>query len=205
MKKRRFLNKQDEDSQNFSNEELQLFSNAIKPVKFPLDYESRYQLFRNLLWNFPLQLLNEEDYHSLGKPKFLCGSVLGVWVGLAFGLSYYKQVNPEIFYKKFLFTPLSGCFAIVPFVLGYLYHQRQKKVYRGLYDKYVGNLTDIELLQFELKFNPRRKVIYDYILNQNKPEIAENGELINDQDEILKLKRDNLLTNYQSTIKEIAN
>ena len=37
-----------------------------------------------------------------------------------------------------------------------------------LYDKYIGNMSDIELFNLDLSFNNKKKVIYDYIIKRNK-------------------------------------
>lgn len=43
------------------------------------------------------------------------------WFCLHNGLEYLRKLNPEVYYKRFLFTPLSVIFYVLPFALGYKY------------------------------------------------------------------------------------
>lgn len=63
-------------------------------------------------------------------------------------------------------------FAVLPLGGLYLYQRKQSKTYRQMYDKYVGRLTDEELLDLDAKFQPNRKVVYQYIIKRHKDQQA---------------------------------
>ena len=37
-----------------------------------------------------------------------------------------------------------------------------------MYDKYVGKLTDVELLELDGKYHPNKMIVYQYIIQKNQ-------------------------------------
>jgi hypothetical protein len=109
-----------------------------------------------MMWHQHVIFLEHDDYKRASYPKKTACAVLGVWGLGALGLSILFSSNPEKFYKRFLFTPFSGLFALTPVVALIFYQRSQSRTYKELYDKYVGNLSDEELLNQDAKYNPNR-------------------------------------------------
>lgn len=65
-----------------------------------------------------------------------------VWGTVAFFLQMEFKRNPERFYQKFLLTPWSVIYGAIPIGIAIYYQKKQSKVYRDLYEKYVGKLSD---------------------------------------------------------------
>lgn len=55
----------------------------FKEVNFPLTYDQRFHIFRQILWNYSVGYLKPEDYKKIGKPKKAAAAFAGVW-GLGF-------------------------------------------------------------------------------------------------------------------------
>ena len=55
----------------------------FKETVFPLTFDQRFQLFRQILWNYSVTYLKPEDYKRISKPKKIAGTVAGIW-GLGF-------------------------------------------------------------------------------------------------------------------------
>ncbi|TNV75640.1 hypothetical protein FGO68_gene8410 [Halteria grandinella] len=154
---------------DFENMQIGAGNMMFKHVEFPLTYDQRYQLFRQILWQFSFGYISEEDYKAISRPKKVGFIAASAW-GVGFmGLNQMYSTNPERFYKKFLLTPLSFIyFAVLPLGGLYLYQKRQSQTYAAMYTKYVGKLTDEELLELDAKFQPNRKVVYQYIIKRHK-------------------------------------
>ena len=41
-------------------------------------------------------------------------------------------------------------------------------MYRGAYDKYVGKMSDEELLELDAKYSPNKAIVYQHIIKKNK-------------------------------------
>ena len=149
----------------------------FKETVFPLSYDQRYQLFRQILWNYSVTYLKPEDYKRISKPKKIAGSIAGLW-GLGFiGLQQLYVTNPETFFQRFLFTPLSPLyFVAIPATLCYFNFKYQRNVYKEMYDKYVGGLTDIELLELDGKYHANKKIVYQYIIQRNQERLKKEEQ-----------------------------
>ena len=77
------------------------------------------------------------------------------------GLQQLYVRNAEIFYQRFLFTPLAPVyFFVIPAATVYFYWTRQSQIYREMYEKYVGKLSDEELLELDSKGNSNKQIVY---------------------------------------------
>ena len=141
----------------------------FKNVSFPLKYDQRYHLFRQIAWNYNYLFIKEEDFKRVSQPKKVCTVLAGIW-GLGFlGLQQMYTSNPEVFYRRFLFTPAAPLFFEgFPVALGLSYFHFSKRAYTDLYNKYVGHYTDEELLALDAKFNPKKQIVYDYMLKKHR-------------------------------------
>ena len=69
--------------------------------------------------------------------------VLSVWAAAASCAYYTSMTNPEIFYKKIVFSPfVLPVMAAVPIASVYLYTVKQTEVSKAIYQRTVGHLTD---------------------------------------------------------------
>ena len=149
----------------------------FKETYFPLSYDQRYQLFRQIIWNYSLAFLKPEDYKRISLPKKIAGSVAGVWGCGLIGLQYLYSTNPETFFRRFLFTPLSPIyFAALPLCVTFLYLRSQSRIYKEMYDKYVGKLTDVELLELDGRFHKNKQIVYKYIIDRNAERMRKKEE-----------------------------
>ena len=83
------------------------------------------------------------------------------------------STNPEAFFRRFLFTPVAPVyFFVLPSLLAYGYYRTSNKAYEDLYNKYVGNYTDEQLLELEGRFSPKKKIMYDYVIKKHKAKQA---------------------------------
>ena len=48
------------------------------------------------------------------------------------------------------------------------YIRKQSQVYHEIYERTVGHLSDRELLELDMKFNPNKQVVYKHIIEQQK-------------------------------------
>ena len=55
----------------------------FREIVFPLTYEQRFHMFRQIVWNYSCLYLKNEDYKRLSTPKYLAGGVASFW-GLGF-------------------------------------------------------------------------------------------------------------------------
>lgn len=58
----------------------------FKHVEFPLTYDQRYQLFRQILWQFSFGYISEEDYKTIGRPKKVAAVGALAWGACFMGL-----------------------------------------------------------------------------------------------------------------------
>lgn len=66
----------------------------------------------------------------------------------------YKS-NPQKLYKMLL-TPLTLVFAISPFYIAANFQRKSSKVYGELLDEYTGDMSDEDLLKWEIQLNPSK-------------------------------------------------
>ncbi len=87
--------------------------------------------------------IKEDDFKRVSLPKKVCMGFACIW-GLGFlGLQQMYSSNPEVFFRKFLFTPAAPVYFVVfPSLLAYAYYRTSSKAYEDLYTKYVGDYTD---------------------------------------------------------------
>ena len=144
---------------------------AFRGVEFPLSFNQRYYLFRQILWNYNVGYLEPQDYKALSRPRKVATFAAFLWIGGFLGLQQLYTRNPENFYKKFLFTPWAPLYlAVIPLGVLCLFWKTDSDVYQRMYDKYVGKMSDEELLMLDCKFNPNRKIIYEYMIQKHKKE-----------------------------------
>ena len=67
-----------------------------------------------MVWQYSLAYISQEDYHSIAYPKKQALGFCAIWTGFGLLLNQKYLANPEIIYKKFLFTPLSIFFVAIP-------------------------------------------------------------------------------------------
>jgi hypothetical protein len=51
-------------------------------------------------------------------------------------------------------------FFVIPVATIYLYSTKQSQIYREMYEKYVGTLSDEELLELDSKGNSNNQIVY---------------------------------------------
>lgn len=129
-----------------------------------------------------------DDYHRLGKPKRNVFALACGWVGLGYYLKIQLKTNPQWFYQKFLITPWSAVFVVTPLALGFIFYKTQKSLYMELYEKYVGKLSDREMLELDGRLNPNKLIIYKFIIDRN-----EQRQRVDEEKERL---REQLMNNY---------
>ena len=116
------------------------------------------------------QLLSPEDIAAADRPKKL-GMLFGVpWLAAAIFLQQAYTQKAEWVYKRFLATPAFPLFVIAPFAAVFYYSHCQSKVYRRIYEKKAGHLSDRELLELEMRLNPGKAVVINHILANNSSE-----------------------------------
>ncbi len=59
-------------------------------------------------------------------------------------------------------------FAAFPIYLTYSFVKKQNAVYNAIMDEYTGDMSDEELLRWEIRVNPNRKAFLEYVINSNK-------------------------------------
>jgi len=72
-----------------------------------------------------------------------------------------------MFYKRFLLTPFSPIFGAIPVVSTIWWMRKQRRVYKEICEETIGHLSDRELLEFELKINPKKVLVYEQILKDD--------------------------------------
>ena len=135
-------------------------NHQFQRVKLPLDPEARYFHFRQMMWQYGRRLISDDDFSLSARPKKqVC--IFGLsWCGVAVYLRMEYFKNAEKVFKRFLLTPASPIFFIMPFVAVYWYIKAQSKVYHQIYERTVGHLSDRELLELDQKLNPSKQLIY---------------------------------------------
>ena len=126
-----------------------------------------------MVWNYSTLFISEEDYKRASFPKKCLLGFAVCYVGVAGVIKLQHAKNPEVFYKRILFTPLTPIMAIAPLFAIYQYVRVQNRVYQGIYERTVGHLSDREILELETKLNPRKALFYNRILeNTDKKDKA---------------------------------
>ncbi len=63
-------------------------------------------------------------------------------------------------------------FFVIPAATIYFYCTKQSQIYREMYEKYVGKLSDEELLELDSKGNSNKQIVYQYIIKKNRERVA---------------------------------
>ena len=59
-----------------------------------------------MMFSYSTLLISIEDYKRASRPKKALFLFASLWTGLGIGIWAVKQMNPEIFYKKIVLSPL---------------------------------------------------------------------------------------------------
>ena len=117
-----------------------------------------------MVWWYGKQLVSEEDFKMQAKPKkYICYFGL-VWVLIGGGLQYVYKKNPETIFKQFLLSYRSVIYFTLPLPAIYYSYRWQQNINADIYQRTVGHLTDIQLFELDVKYNPSRRVIYERLL-----------------------------------------
>ena len=118
-----------------------------------------------MVWDYKVALVSQEDFYAMSKPKSRLMGFFGFYSLTCLWMYMTKQINPELYFRKLIISPvLVPTLAISPFIAIYAYQKAQYKVNNEVMQRTIGHLSDRELLEFEIKLNPARKVIYDNII-----------------------------------------
>ena len=105
--------------------------------------------------------ISNEDYKLAAKPKFNAFYFGSVYAACCAFLTQQYNMNPEKFYKKFLFKfPVSIAFGLAPFIATAYFVRSQYKINEGIYERTCGNMSDLDLIELDIKFNPSKLIVY---------------------------------------------
>ena len=117
---------------------------------------------------YKMFLVEPEDYYKTSQPKYKLFSFMAVYAGAVGFIWHTKQVNPEVYFKKMISSPIWMVpMAVAPFLAFYAYNKKTNELKHELYLKTVGHLTDREILELEIKINPKRLTLYSAILQSD--------------------------------------
>ncbi|CDW77141.1 UNKNOWN [Stylonychia lemnae] len=156
--------------------EMKYMSDQGVDIRFPLDRNQRYFMFKEMMMAYSFAWLEKPDHKRLSYYQQQAGAMILAWSGAAYYYSIQLAQNPQKFYQEFLLTRKSGLFSFVPLGVAAYYHFKQQKLYNELYEKYCGQLSDKELLQLDAKFNPKKKMFYDIIIQRNEKRLEMEDE-----------------------------
>ena len=111
--------------------------------------------------------MSPEDVKAADRPKKIGMLFGGPWLAAAIYLQNAFMNKTEWVFKMFLATPAFPVFVIAPIVVVAFYSHCQSKVYRQIYEKRAGHLTDRELLELEMRLNPGKALVINHILANN--------------------------------------
>lgn len=83
---KRFLSSKDDISYGLN--QMDNPGAKFRDIRFPLTKLQRYHLFRQMLWNYSLNLVSVEDYKLASKPKKIAATFAGIWGAVYLGLQY---------------------------------------------------------------------------------------------------------------------
>ena len=86
--------------------------------------------------------------------RALYGSLGGVWLISAVYMNILYNRDGKQFMKQIVKTKWFPFYCLAPLGLGYLYYRSWKNNFNILYDKYAKDKSDIDLLKWELSFDP---------------------------------------------------
>lgn len=152
-------------SHQLNMEDINFKNHQFNQVRLPFTQEQRYFQFRQMMWNYGRHVISEDDWKLSARPK---KQILGFglfWGAIAAALRYQYTANPEPLFKRFFLTPWAVLYFASPLVAAFWYQRSQSKIYHQIYERTVGHLSDVELLELDMKFNPNKKLVYQQIID----------------------------------------
>ena len=119
--------------------------------------------------NYSTAFISQEDYKKSSFPKkCLAGFMLG-YAGFILHLRHIYKMNTEIFFKRYIASGAAPVIAVLPFLAIWQFYRVHCRVMQDIYQRTVGHMTDREMLELDIKFNPNKAMLYkDVLMSEDK-------------------------------------